>query len=124
MADDPRNDRAEAIVKIFLQHKSMEQRQDYLMRGRRFAERDVERLNEDWIIAVRQWFARKDRTSEKMLDDLTAELRLRGLEPPYDAVKEEFANRSARFKRAGEEKAEQELAREIGEFVRERRPLH
>ena len=34
-----------AIVDAFLQHKSMEQMQDYVARGRRFAKLDVERLN-------------------------------------------------------------------------------
>src|SRR5262245_29873006 len=42
-AGDPRD--PEAIVNAFLQHKSMKQMQDYLARGRRFAEFDVERLN-------------------------------------------------------------------------------
>src|SRR5262245_39925028 len=36
MADNPRED-PEAVVKTFLQHKSLEQTQDYLARGRRFA---------------------------------------------------------------------------------------
>src|SRR5262245_16328220 len=36
MADDPRED-PEAVVKAFLQHKSLEQTQDYLARGRLFA---------------------------------------------------------------------------------------
>jgi hypothetical protein len=51
MADDPRE--PEAIVNAFLQHKSLEQTQDYLVRGRRFAKLDVAQLNKDWIIAVR-----------------------------------------------------------------------
>jgi hypothetical protein len=36
-------------------------------------------------LGVKNWLARKDRASEITMDDLTAELRLRGLEPPYDA---------------------------------------
>jgi hypothetical protein len=35
MADDPRED-PEAVVNAFLLHKSLEQMQDYLARGRRF----------------------------------------------------------------------------------------
>jgi len=38
-------------------------------------ELDVERLNTDWIIAVRSWLARKHRTKERMMGDLAAELR-------------------------------------------------
>jgi 1,4-alpha-glucan branching enzyme len=37
------------------------------------------------------WLAGKDRASEVTMNDLTAELRLRGLEPPYDVVKQELA---------------------------------
>src|SRR6266699_2885379 len=118
MADDPRED-PEAIDNAFLQHKSLEQTQDYLVRGRRFAKLDVAQLNEDWIIAVRSWLAHKDRTNERMMDDLVAELRLRGLEPPYGAVEQEFADRSAQTKETEREKVLSAVAWEIGEFMRE-----
>jgi hypothetical protein len=75
-AENPRD--PEAIVNAFLQHKSMQETQDYLVRGRRFAKLDVGRLNKDWIIAVRSWLAHKRRTKERVMDDLAAELRLRG----------------------------------------------
>jgi hypothetical protein len=123
MADDPRED-PEAIVNAFLQHKRMKQAQDYLVRGRRFAKLDVAQLNEDWIIAVRSWLAHKDGTNERMMDDLVAELRLRGLEPPYGAVEQEFADRSAQTKETERKKVLSAVAREIGEFMREnQRPL-
>src|SRR5438445_2598819 len=115
----------ETIVNAFLQHKGMEQIQDYLARGRRFAKLDVGQLNEEWIIAVRSWLAHKDRTAERMMDDLAAELRLRKLEPPYSAVEQGLADRSAQTKEAERKKAFREVAREIGEFMRENdRPLH
>ena len=123
MADDPRED-PEAIVNAFLQHKSLEQTRDYLVRGRRFAKLDVAQLNEDWIIAVRSWLAHKDRTNERMMDDLAAELRLRGIEPPYVAVEHELADRSAQTKETERKKVLSAVAREIGEFMREnQRPL-
>jgi hypothetical protein len=122
MADDPRDPKT--IVNAFLKHKSLEQTQDYLVRGRRFAKLDVAQLNEDWIIAVRSWLAHKDRTNERMMDDLVAELRLRGLEPPYGAVEQEFADRSAQTKETERKKVLSAVAREIGEFMREnQRPL-
>ena len=121
-AEDPRD--AEAVVNAFLQHKSMKQMQDYLARGRRFVKLDVERLNKDWIIAVRSWLARKHRTKERMMDDLAAELRLRGLEPPYGAVEQELADRSVQTNQAERKRTVREVAREIGEFIRENdRPL-
>jgi len=121
-AEDPRD--PEAIVNAFLQHKSMKQMQDYLARGRRFAELDIGRLNKDWIIAVRSWLANKDRTKERMMDDLAAELRLRGVEPPYAAVEQELADRSAQTKETERKKIRRAVAREIGDFMREnQRPL-
>ena len=123
MADDPR-DHPDAIVNGFLQHKSLEQTQDYLARGRRFAKLDVAQMNEDWSNAVRGWLAHKDRTNERMMDDLAAELRFRGVEPPYAAVEQELADRSAQTKEVEQKKVLRTVAREIGEFMREnRRPL-
>ena len=116
-AEDPRD--PEAIVNAFLQHKSMEQMQDYLARGPRFAKLDVGRLNKDWIIAVRSWLAHKHGTKERMMDDLAAELRLRGLEPPYGAVEQELADRSAQTNEAKRKKTVRKVAREISEFMRE-----
>jgi hypothetical protein len=59
------------------------------------------------------------------MDDLTAELRLRGLEPPYDAVERELATRFARMNEATQKKAGREFARQIGIFMRESdKPLH
>jgi hypothetical protein len=84
----------------------------------------VGQLSKSWITAVRNWLARKDRASEATMDDLTAELRLRGLEPPYDAVKQELATR-AKMNEATQRKAGREFARQIGKFMRETdKPLH
>jgi hypothetical protein len=116
-AEDPCD--PEAVVNAFLQHKSMKQMQSYLARGRRFAEIEVEQLNTDWIIAVRSWLAHEHRTKERMMDDLAAELRLRGLEPPYGAVEQELADRSAQSNQAERKKTLGEVAREIGEFLGE-----
>ena len=111
-------------MNAFLQHKSMQQMEDYLARGRRFAKLDVERLNKDWIIAVRSWLAHKHRIKERMMDDLAAELRLRGLEPPYGAVEQQLADRSAQMKETEGKKTVRQVARENGKFMRENdRPL-
>jgi hypothetical protein len=124
MADEPRENRAAAMVHAFLQHRSIEQTQDYLARGRRFATLDVGQLSEDWIIAVRSWLSRKDRARERLMDDLTAELQLRGSEPPYDALKQELAARFAGIEEVEQKKVGREFARQIGMFMRERnKPL-
>jgi hypothetical protein len=116
-AEDPCD--PEAVVNAFLQHKSMKQMRGYLAGGRRFAKLDVEQLNTEWIIAVRSWLAHKHRTKERMIDDLAAELRLRGLEPPYGAVEQELADHSAQRNQAERKKTLREVAREIGDFMGE-----
>src|SRR5262245_9279883 len=105
------------LLMYSFQHKSTEQTQDYLARGRRFVKFDVQQLNENWIIAVRSWLAYKDRTNERMMDGLTSELRLRGLEPPYGALARELADRSAQTKETERREAIKEIAREINEFI-------
>jgi hypothetical protein len=119
MADEQREDLAKTNINAFLQRKSIEQKRNYLARGRRFIILDVAQLNKSWVTAVRNWLASKDRASEITMDDLTAELRLRGLEPPYDAVKQELTSRSTRMNEVTQRKAETKFTREIGKFIRE-----
>jgi hypothetical protein len=125
MADNQRVRRAKTNIYAFLQRRSIEQRRNYLARGRRFVILDVGQLSNSWISAVRNWLARKDRASEITMDDLTAELRLRGLEPPYDAVKQELATRLARMNEGTQRKVGREFARQVGMFLRgSDKPLH
>jgi hypothetical protein len=119
MADEQREHRAKRNIYAFLRHRSIEQRRSYLARGRRFLVLDVGQLSKSWISAVKNWLARKDRASEITMNDLTAELRLRGLEPPYDAVKQELATRFTGMDEATQRKAGRKFAREIGMFIRE-----
>jgi hypothetical protein len=118
MADKQRERRAKTNMHAFLQHRSMEQRRNYLARGRRFVILDVGQLSKSWITAVRNWLARKDRAAEVTMDDLTAELRLRGLEPPYEAIKQELAIRSAGIDEVAQKKVARGFARQIGMFIR------
>ena len=96
-----------------------DEQREHLARGRRFLVLDVAQLSKSWITAVKNWLARKDRASEITMDDLTSELRLRGLEPPYDAVKQGLATRFAGMDEATQRKAGRKFAREIGMFIRE-----
>jgi len=125
MADKQRERRAKANIHAFLQYKSIERQRDYLARGRRFETLGVGQLRQSWITAARNWLAHKDRGTEQAMDDLTAELRLRGLEPPYDAVKQELATRFAGIDDVAQKKVGAEFTRQIGKFMREsNKPLH
>ena len=120
MVGKPRKDRAVALIDQFLQHRKMEQTQDYLSRGRRFAHCDAGQLNDGWVSAVRSWLARKDPSRERTMDDLAAELELRGCEPPYDAVKQELAARFAAIEKVEQTEVGRKFARQIATFMRER----
>lgn len=117
--DELREDHTGAIVNAFLQNNSMEQTRDYLARGRRFAQLDIGQLNQDWIVAVRSWLARKEPTNELIMDDLASELALRKLEPPYDAVRQELIDRLAQTNKSQRKKKLRVIAREIDDFLRE-----
>jgi hypothetical protein len=117
--DELREDHTGAIVNAFLQNNSMEQTRDYLARGRRFAQLDIGQLNQDWIVAVRSWLARKEPTNELIMDDLASELALRKLEPPYDAVRQELIDRLAQTNKSQRKKKLRAIAREIDDFLRE-----
>jgi hypothetical protein len=116
----PRRNGAVALIDQFLQHRKMEQTQDYLSRGRRFAALDAGQLSEDWVNAVRRWLARKDRSRERTMDDLAAELELRGSEPPYEVVKQELAARFAAIEEVEQTEVGKQFARQIALFMRER----
>jgi hypothetical protein len=119
MVDRQRDRRAKTNIQTFLQSRSIEQEQHYLARGRRFVILDDRRLSESWITAVRNWLARKDRSSEITMDDLTAELRIRGVEPPYSAVRRELATHFAGLDEVAQKKIRREFARQIALFVNE-----
>ena len=114
MADKQREARAKGNIHDFLQRRTLEQNRKYLTRGRRFVVLDVGQLGKSWIAAVRNWLARKDRAAEVTMDDLTAELRLRGLEPPYEAIRHELALRFAGIDEVVQKKLVREFARQIG----------
>ena len=119
MADKQRGRRAKTNIHDFLQRRNIEQRRKYLARGRRSVVLDVAQLGKSWIAAVRNWLARKDRAAEVTMDDLTAELRLRGLEPPYEAIKHELALRFTGIDEVAQRKLVREFARQIGMPVTE-----
>jgi hypothetical protein len=115
--DDVHEDRARVIVDAFLQNKSMEQKQDYLARGRRFGKLDVAQLNEGWIMAVGSWLAHKSQRDELLMDDLASELRLRRLEPPYRAVEQELADRFIQADGSKREEKIRNVVQEIYDFM-------
>jgi hypothetical protein len=121
MAGKPGANGAPTVLHEFLQHQIREFRQTYLARGRRFGMLDPQRLELAWTDAVRSWLACKEPAAEQLMDDLTAELRLRGIEPPYQEIEADLAARWAQTTPADRGKAQKRLARSVGRFVRNSR---
>jgi hypothetical protein len=76
----------------YLQHALMNETKAYFDRGRRFANLGVPQLNEKWVVIFKAYFADHNRQQGLEMDDLAAELQLRGLDPPFEAVKVEISN--------------------------------
>ena len=113
-----RRDDADALAESYLQHELMNETKDYLDRGRRFKLLAVTELNEKWVIVFRR-FTAHDRTPIGEMDDLAAELRLRGLDPPYDRVRSEMSKLQDEIKRLGPDAPSDRLDERIARFLAE-----
>jgi len=80
------------LSEAYLQHVLMYETKDYLERGQRFAQLSIDKLDESWIKAFRIYFATLLRPAARDMDELAAKLRLRGRDPPFDAVQSEIAD--------------------------------
>jgi hypothetical protein len=89
-----------ALSEAFLQHELMNETKDYLDRGRLFEQLSIRELNEKWITAVRRFVA-DDSSVVFEMDGLSAELRLRSREPPFEAVESEISKMKETVRRLG-----------------------
>ena len=81
----------QAQLQAIYLHYAMEETKDYLERGRRFADIEDGKLTQRWAEAFRRWAKHRSDDNQREVDDLIAELRLRGTaEPPYDMVQPEL----------------------------------
>ena len=71
----------------FLRAAQMDQAQSYLERGRQLRELCDADLKEIWVEAFDRWFESRSTRTGRIMDDVAAEIRLRGLNMPYDRVK-------------------------------------
>jgi hypothetical protein len=119
------NDDDSALAETYLQHELMNETKAYLDRGRRFARLDVTQLADRWIAVFKAYFAQHYRKQGNEMDDLAAELRLRGLDPPFEAVSAEISKLQESLKRLGSNAKSPELDRKITDFLEQRRkPKH
>jgi hypothetical protein len=109
----------------YLQHALMNEMKAYFDRGKRFATLDVAQLNERWIVVFKAYFADHNRQQGLEMDDLAAELRLRGLDPPFESVKAEISKLQGALKRIGPHASSPEFEQKVSEFLEQRsKPKH
>jgi hypothetical protein len=111
------DDEAEA----FLQSRSLEETQSYLIRGRRFSEVLPDELAARWVIAFKAWAAVRDDVHRREMDDLSAELRLHDLPLPKDQVQAEIAAIAKEIEQAGPDSLSDEARQRIADFMAARR---
>jgi hypothetical protein len=114
--DDPKpEDRA--LVDEFLAHELMNETADYVRRGRRYLSLPLSELNDRWIPAFRDAVSNGmvDRVVD--MDDLAAELRLRGLDPPFDRVADEVEKLTADLEKTGPDSTSPAVRNAIKEFL-------
>ena len=123
---DPDEDEGEFIdAEEYLQHVLMNETKAYFDRGRRFAKLGVAELNEKWVVVFKAHFADHKRKQGLEMDDLAAELRLRGLDPPFEAVKAEISKMEGALKRKGPYASSPEFDQKVSEFLEQRsKPKH
>lgn len=81
--------RVASFTDACVQNELFEQTSDYLARGRRFENFDVDQLNEEWAKAFRQFVILHAGPHLRDMDDAGAELRLRGVGLPTHLVSSE-----------------------------------
>ena len=118
MADDAGDGRANAMADAILASALMEETAQYLSRGRQFRTTSEVELKLRWAEALRRWIRTHSPGNVRQLDDLSAELRLRGMGPPEDSVKAELSSMVEEIRRDYESDPEclEDIATRIAEF--------
>lgn len=90
----------EALANAAMQIDVINQTADYLGRGRQFEGLPLDDLREKWTLSVRKWKA-VGYGAFRELDDLSAELRLRDEQEPWDQVQEVRKDMVSEVERSG-----------------------
>jgi hypothetical protein len=79
----------DAMAKAMFESQELEQTQAYVSRGRGHESLTVDQLRAVWVRAFKQWAASLGSADPRELDDVSAEFRLRKIEPPFNLVSDE-----------------------------------
>lgn len=76
----------ENLAQEYLQHVWMSETRAYVERGRAFEAISSDEILDTWIAMFERWFGERTAAHARDMNDLAAEIRLRGLEVPYESV--------------------------------------
>jgi hypothetical protein len=79
-----------AATESWLAENRMKEVQDYISRGRSLECTSIDELAGEWVSLIREWAADLRRAQDRRRADIEAEYQLRGLEKPYEIVKDEL----------------------------------
>ena len=91
-------------LSAWLQSKGFERTEQYVKRGRFLAKEPTESLHKAWVPAFKLWAKDPGNVDFKgLLEDIEAELQLRGIEPTYDAVQKQLNELTETLRQAYDE---------------------
>jgi hypothetical protein len=85
----------EEIMAMFANTR-MEEQRSYLVRGRKFHAEESSKLISCWLVQINAWADDKDGFDPQFMNDVEAELRLRGIDAPADQAGDAVKKLSAK----------------------------
>jgi hypothetical protein len=77
----------EDLLAMFANTK-MEDQRSYLARGRAFKADEIETLTSKWLVQINAWADDKPDFERRLIDDIEAELNLRGIDAPVEQARD------------------------------------
>jgi hypothetical protein len=71
-----------------LANTKMQDQQSYLARGRAFEADEIKTLTSKWLVQINAWADDKPDFKRRLMDDIEAELNLRGIDTPVEQARD------------------------------------
>lgn len=105
------------LAESYIQHELMNETRAYIERGRGLGRSSDQDVLDMWAATFERWFEHRTTENTQNMDDAAAELRLRGLEPPYEQVRPKTDVLRAEIERLGPDAQPEGLNQRIKDFL-------
>lgn len=105
------------LAESYLQHELMSETRAYIERGRSLKRSSDQDVLDIWVVTFERWFEHRTTENAQNMEDAAAELRLRGLEPPYERVRPKIDVLRAETERLGPDGQPKGLDQRIKDFL-------